>query len=154
MPRLTFKGRTQHMTVKQWGALNLPVAWSIYNESENPEINYPYKHEGEILLSEIPCSYCGVKGSECDCHNNLVLDLDAPVPDGVYMVTSSGDNPIWEDGVRVKNGTFVPESTAEAIYRLVVRWHNENPTFTEAIDHCFVDSIEWNGVMFEVFMGS
>ena len=144
------------MTVKQWGELNLPVVWSIYNEEEAPEIKYPqtYEKDNPIRLSEIVCEYCGIKGIDCDCSDSLILDLDAPVPDGVYMVTSSGDNPIYEDGVRVKNGTFVPESTAEAIYRLVVRWHNENPTFTETIDHCFVESMTWNGVMFEVFMGS
>ena len=142
------------MKVRDWNELELPVTWCIYKDE--PEVKYPTKMEvgKSYRLSEMWCEFCGAKGMDCDCHENLTLNLDAPVPDGVYRVTSAGYNPIWESGITVKNGKFVPKPTADALYRLVVRWHNENPTFTEAIDHRFVESLEWNSKTFVVFMGS
>ena len=156
--RQNLQRKDTRMTVKDWNDLQLPVAWCIYKESEpGPFASEQPKLEvgKSYQLSDLICEFCGAKGTlDCDCHDKLILDLDAPVPDGVYRVTSAGYNPIWESGITVKDGKFVPKPTADALYRLVVRWHNENPTFTEAIDHCFVESLEWNGKGFEVFMGS
>ena len=144
------------MTVQEWHELELPVTWGIYNEAAAPEVKYPEKLEigKSYLVSEMLCEYCGTKGMNCDCYENLLLDLDAPVPDGVYRVKLKNRASVSENGVTVKDGKFVPKPTAEAIYRLVVTCYYPNPTYTEPIDHNVVEIIDWTGDLFEVFMGS
>lgn len=147
------------MTVKEWYELELPVTWSIYNEAAAPEVKYPQKLERgkSYLVSEMICEYCGTKGMDCDCDENLLLNLDAPVPDGVYSVKMRGEVRC-ETGITVKDGKFVPKPTAYAIYRLVVNHYYNTPTYTptytEPIDHNCVERIIWGGTCFEVFMGS
>lgn len=143
------------MIVKEWYALELPITWCIYKDE--PEVKYPQIFEvgKSYRLSEMVCRFCGTKGEDCDCHENLTLNLDAPVSDGIYRVKmNSRHTDIWESGVTVKDGVFVPKPTAEAIYRLVVRHHYKNPTFTEPIDHSFLEMINWNGNTFKVLLGS
>ena len=143
------------MTAKEWFELELPVTWCIYNEAAAPEVKYPQKYEvgKSYRVSEMICEYCGTKGMACDCHENLLLNLDAPVPDGVYSVKMR-DGIQSEKGITVKDGKFVPKPTAEAIYRLVVNHYYQNPTYTEPIDHNVVEIIDWTGDLFEVFMDS
>ena len=140
------------MTAKEWHALELPITWGITYESE---VKYPQTYEigKSYRLSDMICQYCGTKGMTCDCYDKQVLNLDAPLPDGVYDVAEDdGYNRV--SGITIKDGKFVPKPTAEALYRFVVNKYYPNPKYTEPIDHNCLEWIEWTGEYFEVFMGS
>ena len=139
------------------------MAWCIYKGDEGK-----YKQDLEAgksySLSDLICEFCGTKGLNCDCYDKLVLNLDAPVPDGVYRVKEAHRVRGWETGITVKDGRFEPKTTAECLYRLAVKNRHGVVDLTQAveydadagtcIDHIFVEEIHWNGEGFEVFMGS
>ena len=153
------------MTVKDWNDLKLPVAWCIYKESEPGAfaIVQPKLETGKSYkLSDLICEFCGTKGLDCDCYDKQVLNLDAPVPDGVYRVKEAHRVTGWETGITVKDRRFEPKPTAECLYRLAVKNRLGVVDLTQAveydadagIDHIFVEEIRWNDEGFEVFMAS
>ena len=157
------------MTVKQWQALQLPVMWDIYYETE---VKSPQEFEvgKQYRVSDMICEFCGTKGLTCECYQNQSLNLDAPVPDGIYRVREAHNFTGLETGITVKDGKFVPETTAECLYKLMLHKYFDvvhlslAPEYDEkiaakhgyGIDHVFVQRLEWiaDDEIFEVYMGS
>lgn len=92
--------------------------------------------------------------------DGCVLQLAAPVPDGSYVVVDgcSDHEPI--PGLKVIDGKFDPESTAEACYRAVClgrlgmsEHHLRERPF---IDHRFIERLVWCPMrqVFELWTGS
>ena len=108
------------MTYDDWLKLDLPMRWSIYR-SDRERAGF----------------------------SSWDLDLRTSAPDGEHPVVYGAGGRKHEPvrGIRVVDGAFDPESTAEACYRAVCegfygmpREHTNRP----AIDHVFIESLRWD----------
>ena len=124
------------MTNSEWGALNLPMVWSIFvGEYDPPD---------DVDLGE----YLG----------NMELDLTTVASDGTYEVETGGFS--FDDrlgsiyrrvrvgGVEVQNGEFVPAPTALACYAaraLVAGYSPDDVAKGEAmLDHVFIEEMGYD----------
>ena len=130
------------MTLAEWYDMKIPITWLEYVDDTKEDLDA----------------------------DEIVLDLSAPpdLPDGVYDVENKGHK---VSGVEIKNGFFVPEPTAKAIYEVALKSDlefyaavglevgDEMENMYLANDgvhlhHCFVDMFAWQGDHFSVRMGS
>lgn len=128
------------MTFSDWIDLDLPIQWSIYVETDDDDADA----------------------------DEWQLDLNAPegLPDGIYEGGRYWTDPAKtyrQKGIEIKDGKFVPESTAQAVYEIVVGsyklgqddWHIVLYDEEEQdIHHYFLEALEWNGEFFMLHMGS
>ena len=92
--------------------------------------------------------------------DDWTADLTAPtrLKDGVYEAEYISNRLF---GVEIKDGKFVPEPTMTVAYLLALQRKNqrivepdERFRYGEPLDHRYLERLHWNGVRFELFIGS
>ena len=114
-----------HFTIKDWLDIkrDTGIVWSIYCRDENGKKLY---HEGEKLYSQ------------------TLLDLQAPegCPDGEHpLIIAAPCHNANHPNVEVRNGHFVPRTTAEALASALTITHDDGSTSLRS--HHFVEEWHW-----------
>lgn len=119
------------MLYREWLDLNLPVKWSIWADGND------YDHK---------------------MVEDWELDITTDAPDGAHeaIYTPLGKQ-CRVDGIIVKDGKFVPEPTAHALYDLILQ-SDKDPPFNrkpgDPLCHEYIERMIWDGKRFEVLTGS
>lgn len=177
------------MTSKEWKDLELPMRWCIYNKDDYKALpKWDFSKGGtpgdENTVGQLPDND-EAKAYWTEFHtafDNMRLNLEAPVPDGVYSVTKKKseiekNSPYPEfnteeyvkkyndaipvvGGLVVEDGEFDPVTTAYVCYAVSRQFYESWAGYYKsipwhgAINHMHIEGLEWNGESFELITGS